>query len=216
MKKIFQVCQISRNRELYLSRTGNGLGKMFRTRLWGRLEPDDFYAVMFLCCHGVRTGELRSLKHIDIDLKNDTVTIRWSFSGTQLRETTKSKRQRIIPLDEIWKEIYLSRLQVLDQEAFIFHKGGKPLSATWLTKQWRKACEKVGVEPITLYQGTRHSLASQASNRGVSLYLIGKQLGHSTTKMTQGYSHVATNALREVSRRKRKNVVSSGKSAFVT
>ncbi|MDA8406490.1 MAG: site-specific integrase [Deltaproteobacteria bacterium] len=176
--------------------------------IMGQLEPDDFYAVMFLCCHGIRTGELRALKHKDLDLKNYTVTIRRSFSGTQLRETTKSKRQRIIPLDETWKEIYLSRPRVIDQDAFIFHKGGKPLSATWLTKQWRKACDKAGVEPITLYQGTRHSLASQAANRGVSLYLIGKQLGHSTTKMTQRYSHVETNALREVSRQTRKNVVS--------
>jgi integrase len=167
----------------------------------GQLEQDDLYAIFFLMSHGCRPGELRALKHKDLDLKADKVTIRRSFSRTKLVETTKSKRRRTIDLDETWKEMYLARPRAIDPEAFIFNKNGKPLSATWLTKQWRKACDKAGVDGLTLYDGTRHSLASQLANRDVNLYKIGKLLGHSTMKMTERYSHLDSKSSKELSRK---------------
>lgn len=164
------------------------------------LGEDDLYAIFFLMTHGCRPGELRALKHKDLDLRIDKVTIRRSYSATKLRETTKGKRRRTIDLDADWKEMYLARPRVIDPEAFVFNKGGKPLSATWLTKQWRKACDKAGVTDIGLYGATRHSLASQLANRGVSLYKIKQLLGHSTMKMTERYSHLDSNSTRELSR----------------
>ena len=165
------------------------------------MEPDDRYALFFLMTHGCRPGELRALKHKDLDLEHDTVIIRRSISRTMLREVTKTKRVRTIPLDQTWKELYLSRPRVIDPEGFVFCKKGKPLSETWLTKQWSKACARAGVPHIRLYEATRHSLASQAVNRGVSLPLIGKMLGNSTAKMTQRYSHIDTKSLQVVQRK---------------
>jgi len=173
------------------------------------LEPEDYYAIYFLMCHGCRTGELRALKHKDIDLVRNTVTIRRSISGTQIRETTKSKRSRTIPLDESWKELYLYRPTPISDDMFVFVKNGKPLSHTWLSKKFRSVCDGLGLKDLTLYQATRHSLASQAANRGESLYLIGKMLGHSTSKMTERYSHIETFALKQISRKSYKNVVSN-------
>ncbi|MGD9818686.1 MAG: tyrosine-type recombinase/integrase, partial [Desulfomonilaceae bacterium] len=181
------------------------------------LDADDYFAIYFLMCHGCRTGELRALKHKDIDLQKNTVTIRRSFSGDQIRETTKSKRSRVLPLDESWRDLYESRPTPINDDMFVFTKNGKPLSHTWLSKQFRKACDKIGIDGLTLYQATRHSLASQAANRGESLYLIGKMLGHSTSKMTERYSHVETNALKQISRRNSKKVVSKlSASGFVS
>lgn len=164
------------------------------------LEEDDLYAIFFLMTHGCRPGELRALKHKDLDLKIDKVTIRRTISGTKLRETTKSKRRRTIDLDASWKEMYLARPRVIDPEIFVFNKDGKPLSATWLTKQWRKACDKAEVAGITLYEGTRHSLASQLVNRDKSLMKIGALLGHSTSKMTERYSHLESSNSKELAR----------------
>ncbi len=171
-----------------------------QNRILEYLEPDDLYAIFFLVTHGCRPGELRALKHKDLDLRIDKVTIRRSYSGTKLRETTKGKRRRTIDLDADWKEMYLARPRVIDPEAFIFNKDGKPLSATWLTKQWRKACDKAEVAGITLYEGTRHSLASQLANRDKSLMKIGALLGHSTSKMTERYSHLESSNSKELAR----------------
>jgi integrase len=173
------------------------------------LDPDSYYAIFFLMCHGCRTGELRALKHKDIDLQNETVTIRRSVSGDQVRETTKSKRSRTIPLDAEWKELYLQKPTPINNDMFVFTKNGDALSHTWLSKRFRSVCDHLGINNLTLYQATRHSLASQAANRGESLYLIGKMLGHSTSKMTERYSHVETNALKQISRKSHKNVVSN-------
>jgi integrase len=173
------------------------------------LETEDYYAIYFLMCHGCRTGEIRVLKHKDIDLQNDTVTIRRSISENQIRETTKSKKGRTIPLDESWKELYLSRPVPINSDMFVFTKNGKPLSHTWLSKKFRSVSDSLGIKDLTLYEATRHSLASQAANRGESLYLIGKMLGHSTMKMTERYSHVETYALKQISRKSHKNIVSN-------
>ena len=165
------------------------------------LDADAAYFISFMATHGLRTGEARALQHHDIDLENDTVTIRRSFAGAVLRETTKSRRTRIIPLDLGWKEFYLSMPRAINPLMFLFTKKGKPYSESWMRKQWNQACDTAGVPHITLYQGTRHSLASQAASRGESIYLISKMLGHTNTKITERYSHLKTEPLRAVQRK---------------
>jgi integrase len=171
--------------------------------IFDHLEPGDFYFVYFMATHGVRTGECRALQHQDLDLQNNTVTIRRSFSGTTLRPFTKTKRVRTIPLDPTWKELYLSQPRSISPTQFVFLKKGKPFSESWARKKWNEAREKAGYTPITLYAGTRHSIASQAANRGASIYAISKFLGHTNTKQTERYSHLEIRALKQVQRKTR-------------
>jgi site-specific recombinase XerD len=57
---------------------------------------------------------------------------------------------------------------------------------------------------------SRHSFASQLVNSGVSLFKVSKLLGHSSTKMTEKYSHANIDSLRvelsKLSLRKTKTV----------
>ncbi len=84
------------------------------------LSLDDYYFILFAYAHACRTGEVRALQHRDIDLEHDLVIIRRAFSGTTLRETTKTKRIVPKPLDPEWKRLYLSRPRVLDPKGFVF------------------------------------------------------------------------------------------------
>ncbi len=170
-------------------------------QIFEHLAPDDLYFILFQACHGTRTGETRALQHGDIDLKNDTVTIRGAFSERDLKEHTKTKKIRILPLDPVWKEAYLSRPRVIDPKGFVFTRNGKPYSTKWMWRRWCEACDKAGVSGLTLYAGTRHSLASQAANRGVSIYIIAKFLGHQDIKTSQRYAHLDTNPMRQVQRK---------------
>lgn len=176
-------------------------------RVLNCLDDESAYFILFMMTHGTRTGETRALKHGDIDIENNIVTIRRSFSGTELRETTKTRRTRILPLDPTWKELYLSKPPNINPHAFIFTKNGQAISESWMRKQWNKACMEAGVPHIKLYEATRHSLASQAANRGESLYLIQRMLGHTNAKMTARYSHVETNALKQIQRKPQKGSV---------
>ncbi len=88
---------------------------------------------------------------------------------------------------------------------FIFNKQkdrgkGKPFSESYLRKAWNEACKKEKVQNITLYEGTRHSLASQAINKGVPISTIQKFLRHESPKMTERYAHLNTESLRIVQR----------------
>ncbi len=168
--------------------------------IFKHLDSNTFFFIYFLATHGVRPGEARALQHHDIDLKRDTVVIRRAFSGSELRPFTKTKRVRVIPLDATWKEIYLQQPRNIIPDAFVFLRHGKPFSMTWASKKWREAADKAGYPNITLYQGTRHSIASQAVNRDVPLYSVSKFLGHSNMKQTERYSHLNTSGLRKVQR----------------
>jgi integrase len=170
------------------------------------LDENSRYFIYFMMTHGTRTGEVRALQHRDLDLINDTVTIRRVYSGTVLREFTKTKHIRVLPLDPTWKELYLLLPRNINPNAFVFTKNGETISESWMRKQWNRACEDAGIPHITLYGATRHSLASQAANRGVSLYSIQKMLGHTNSKMTSRYSHIQTNTLKETQRVSKKVV----------
>ena len=96
------------------------------------------------------------------------------------------------------KEI-LNRVPRTLRTDFIFCYGnGKPYGEKKLRRLWHDACEKSGVDKIKLYQGTRHSFASQNVNNGVSLELIGAMMGHVNTATTRKYAHLnKITALRE-------------------
>jgi len=85
-------------------------------------------------------------------------------------------------------------------EAFVFPRKGKPFSESWARKKWDEARAKAVLAPITLYTGTRHSVASQTANREASLYTISKFVGHSNTKQTERYSQLEIRALKQAQR----------------
>jgi site-specific recombinase XerD len=79
-------------------------------------------------------------------------------------------------------------------------------------KIWKKVRDEAGIGPfeLRLYDASRHSLASQLVNSGVSLFTVSKILGHSTTRMSEKYAHADIEKLRielsRVSLKDRKNV----------
>jgi site-specific recombinase XerD len=74
-------------------------------------------------------------------------------------------------------------------EAFIFTspRTKKPYSENVLRRLWKDARDKVGID-ITLYEATRHSLASIAASNGASLTAIKDVLGHTDIRTTLKYA----------------------------
>ena len=71
-----------------------------------------------------------------------------------------------------------------------------------LNRIWNKVLKELGLQPIKLYEGTRHSFASQAVNREVPLNLIGDFLGHSNYDINKRYAKINVNGLKNVLRSK--------------
>ena len=69
---------------------------------------------------------------------------------------------------------------------FVFHKeDGRPYSESYARKLWNRVCSQMGVK-ISLYQGTRHSSATEAATR-VSMDVISEFLGHTSQRMSRRY-----------------------------
>jgi integrase len=62
-----------------------------------------------------------------------------------------------------------------------------------LSRSWIVAREYAGLGDVRLHD-LRHSFASLAAGRGVSLQMIGKLLGHKVPATTQRYAHLARDA----------------------
>jgi integrase len=69
---------------------------------------------------------------------------------------------------------------------------GKAFTNTSLSRAWMiaRAYAGGGLDDVRLHD-LRHSYASLAAGRGVSLQMIGKLLGHKVTATTQRYAHLA-------------------------
>ena len=113
-----------------------------------------------------------------------------------LREFTKTKRQRRLPLFDDVDKMLLNIPRVLRCD-FVFTVKGHLYGENGLGKLWRTARKDIS-DNVTLYQGTRHSIASQMTNNGATLNVISELLGHSDIRMTRRYSHIGIATLRNV------------------
>ncbi len=150
----------------------------------------------FLFMTGARPSEARALHWTDVDFKNREITIRHNFSDGVLT-ATKTGEERKIPLTTALAELF-GGLPRLLHVPFVFTYKEKPYYESKLGKLWRKSCKEKNLEGVRLYDGCRHSFASQLVNQNHSLEIIGEILGHSDTRTTRKYAHVSMDAMRAV------------------
>ena len=66
----------------------------------------------------------------------------------------------------------------------------KPYNEKMPRKVWYKGRQELGIKGLTLYQGSRHSLGSDAVQRGVSIYDVKDALRHKDIRTTMKYAHL--------------------------
>lgn len=147
---------------------------------------------LFLVLHGCRPSEGRAVKVKDLDFDLGSIIFRRVFTGKNgntLVERTKTHRQRVIPINPEMEGILKEQCKDKQPDDFVFtdSRTGKPYPSRTLIKRWQAACKKAGKQ-IGLYQGSKHSWASQRVNKGISIYLISKVLGHTNIKTTERYA----------------------------
>lgn len=151
--------------------------------------------VSFMVYHPIRPGESRALKVKDFNLEDMTVHIERAFSLKELR-SRKNKKDYYLPIASAFDT---SVLKGKFPDAFVFtNQAGRPYKAENLRRIWHRACKKAGVPHIKLYNGTRHSTATDALRKTGSLYKVSKLLGHSSMKMTEKYARHDVEILRGI------------------
>ncbi len=150
---------------------------------------------LFLIWQGCRPGEARALRWENVDLKGGIVTICAAFDRENFKPYTKEKDFRPLPLHPEVKEALLNLPRNI--AGWVFTYRGQPITQWMASAYWRRAAKKAGVQ-ISCYEGTRHSLASQAINEGVPESIIGKMLGHKSPVSTKRYAKLLTDNLKRI------------------
>ena len=172
--------------------------------------PDAHRDIMeFLTETGLRPGEACALLCEHVDRKNALCRIERTFSGPIIRETTKQRRKRVIPLSDRASEIVEKHLRDKTGKQFLFINPatGRNYVPGGLWKIWTKSSQS----GVTLYEGTRHSFASQLIEQEDVAY-VKELLGHADIRTTQKYLHMRMSKLRDVVNRRGKVIAMEGKS----
>jgi hypothetical protein len=152
-----------------------------------RADPDPFVrlVVEVLARTGMRKGELVAL---GVDAVVQIGSAYW------LRiPLGKLHNDRYIPLHPQLKALldeWIARRPRGLRSRLLFVDQGRPITTVRIDAALRKVAAAAGIGHVTAHQ-LRHTLATQAINRGMSLEAIAALLGHTSLAMTQVYARLA-------------------------
>jgi integrase len=164
----------------------------------GKIPEEDRPIFLFMQTYGCRPGEARALQWDCVDFDKDIVAIRRTFSGcgtNHLQEYTKTRRVRYFPITDNIRD---SLLPIRGIGGFVYRNtSGRPYTAD-LSRIWNEAQAAAEIPKkrrVTLYQGTRHSFATQHLDQ---LDLVRIILGHTQVSMTKKYEGINVGKLKKI------------------
>ena len=155
---------------------------------------------------GLRPGEARAL--VVSDYQDGWLHVSKAFKGKSVSSPirgTKTGKTKRLPASEgvkAWIAAHVEPADRLQQRPlFPNPRTGRPWAHKPLQTRWSAALEAAGMPAICLYEGTKHSFATDAIRRGVPERHLQTFLGHASIESTRRYARLANNALVEVLRR---------------
>lgn len=129
--------------------------------------------------------------------RNEVTYAKWEFVNwekrTLLVPRAKSGRPRSIHLNSAALEL-LRCFPRMENNPYIFPSPVTGRPSPSLHFPWWRIRDKAGLGDVRLHD-LRHSFASFLVNQGVSLYVVQGLLGHTQSRTTQRYAHLANETL---------------------
>ena len=162
------------------------------SRLLEALDSEDLRDIVkFAINTGMRQGEIISLQWHQVNFEQEIITL------DNRTHITKTKRIRTLPFNNQVKTILLKRYQNrIPGQEFVFTLNGQSIDQERFSKDFKKYVYKARVNPKLNFHSLRHSFASWLVQKGVSIYVVSKLLGHSNISTTEIYSHLRRDDLK--------------------
>jgi integrase len=173
-------------RERFLSEAEFGLAAeaIKKAEADGAIGPFAAAGLRLALLTGARSGEITAIQWGHVD---------WSRRLIRLPDS-KTNEPRTIHLSDAAIEVLRATPRV---GPYIITGGKRGTGFQSLSRAWATARKYAGLKDVRLHD-LRHSYASLAASRGVSLYAIGKLLGHKAPTTTARYAHLAGDAIQAV------------------
>jgi integrase len=145
-------------------------------------------AVRLQLLTGARLGEVLTSRKEEFNLERGV----WTKPSHQ----TKQKRTEHLPLSAQALALIAPIIETSNPRSpFLFpgNKPGRPLRE--IKKFWSAVMRKAGITNYRRHDN-RHTYASHLVSSGLSLEIVGRLLGHTTTTTTKRYAHLADDPLR--------------------
>ncbi len=152
-----------------------------------QLQNDDNYDFYLVALNtGMRLGELIGLTWDSVDFNKSQIKVQRTMTREGLQETTKSKRERSVPMNRAVKESLLKLYSNKKCLKFVFTTpNNKPLSYEHFTyRVFNKTVKKINMRKIRFHD-LRTTFASNFCMQGGNVFTLSKILGHSSVEITQ-------------------------------
>ena len=144
---------------------------------------------------GARVGEIISLNMMDINIREGMVKL-----------YGKNKKERLCPITlhviDILKDYFCIREKFITNftslSPIFITEYGNSITTKCIQRLFRKYADKIGISREITPHKLRHSFATHLLNAGADLRSIQELLGHTSLSVTQIYTHVTTNYMKEV------------------
>lgn len=158
---------------------------------------------------GLRQGECCALTWKDIDFTNKTISVnktittkikgeKWTISSPKTKTSIRILPIPITLLNDL-NTMHYNAKQYIDykDEWFVFGNT-RPFAETTIQKKKNDYCKKAELKQIRIHD-FRHSCASLLINKGASIALVSKYLGHSNITITLNtYTHMYKSELEDM------------------
>jgi integrase len=161
-----------------IGRAADGIEQAERS---GKIGPHGAAGLRLALFTGARSGEITAVEWGQID---------WHRKIIRLPDS-KTNEPRTIHLSEAALEV-LRTIPRIGRFVIAGAREDEPYKN--LGRAWIIARKYAGLEDVRLHD-LRHSYASLAASRGLSMQMIGKLLGHKVPATTQRYAHLARDAV---------------------
>lgn len=156
-------------------------------RIYQALPPPVNVAYAISALAGLRPGEVRALKWVNVDLKARKIHVCESVDGP-----TKDKGARVVPIVDglagvltVWREQSGGELVTPP-----IKQNGRHLNNHTVDKELKAVLKRLKLPALTFYEAGRHTFASHWVLAGGSIEMLREILGHSTVKVTERYAHL--------------------------
>jgi integrase len=160
-----------------------------RNRHKGPSAADRFRELLrFLRLTGARPGEAAKLEWSHIDL--DAAVIIFTIHKTS--RTQRTPKPRVIPLTQEVVELLTAIRQRQEPGPRVFNTQRKTAwNRSNLSLRMQRIRERAGIAADAKLYGLRHAFGTRAILNGVDIKTLAELMGHSTTRMSEHYIHLA-------------------------
>jgi integrase len=144
--------------------------------------------LVFLRYTGARPGEASGLEWSHIDLEGAVIRI----EKHKTSKSQKVKRPRVIPLHPVVVKllIHIRRRAEPGQRVFLTHRL-MPWNRSSLGLRMRRLREHADIAADAKLYGLQHGFGTRSVLNGVDIKTLAELMGHTTTRMTEHYLHLA-------------------------